>query len=49
MKIAIPAVSNIQTATIDARFGRTAWFMVYDTESKAWEAIENISSLQSAQ
>jgi predicted Fe-Mo cluster-binding NifX family protein len=49
MKIAVPAVSNMQTAAIDARFGRTSWFLVYDTESKTWETIENISSLQSAQ
>ena len=49
MKIAIPAVDRQPTSTIDARFGRASWFLVYDTESQTWDAIENAPNLQAQQ
>jgi predicted Fe-Mo cluster-binding NifX family protein len=49
MKIAIPAVNRDATALIDARFGRTPWFLVYQTDTDAWEAIENAPNLQAVQ
>jgi predicted Fe-Mo cluster-binding NifX family protein len=49
MKIAIPAVENKETANIESRFGRTPWFMVFDTETKKWESIENSTNLQAVQ
>ncbi|OPZ82613.1 MAG: Dinitrogenase iron-molybdenum cofactor [bacterium ADurb.Bin429] len=49
MKIAVPAVDREPTAMIDARFGRAPWFLVYDTETQAWEAVANTSNLQTAQ
>ena len=49
MKIAIPAVDREPTAMIDARFGRTPWFLVFDTETGTWEAVENTQNLQAVQ
>jgi predicted Fe-Mo cluster-binding NifX family protein len=49
MKIAIPAVDREPTATIDARFGRAPWFLVYDTEMLTWVAVENSPNLQAVQ
>lgn len=34
MKIAIPSSGNNIEAPIDLRFGRCAWFCMYDTETK---------------
>ncbi len=41
MKIAITSTGNSLDSAIDARFGRCAYFVVYDTESKATEFIPN--------
>ncbi len=41
MKIAITSTGNSLESTIDARFGRCAYFVVYDTQSKATEFIPN--------
>jgi predicted Fe-Mo cluster-binding NifX family protein len=41
MKIAITATGNSNESTIDERFGRCAWFVIYDTESKSTEFIPN--------
>ena len=49
MKIGIPAVDREPTAAIDARFGRAPWFLVYDTDAKTWDAIDNAPDLQSVQ
>lgn len=34
---------------IDARFGRTPWFLVFETETCTWEAVENTQNLQAVQ
>jgi len=49
VKIAIPAVGRQPEAAIDARFGRASWFLVHDTDTQSWEAIENAVNLQAAQ
>lgn len=49
MKIAICAQSNDLEATVDSRFGRTAFFAVYDDVEKQWEFIANHQNLQAAQ
>jgi predicted Fe-Mo cluster-binding NifX family protein len=41
MKIAITSTGNSNESTIDERFGRCAWFVIYDTESKSTEFIPN--------
>jgi predicted Fe-Mo cluster-binding NifX family protein len=41
MKIAITSTGNTLESKIDERFGRCAFFVIYDTESKATEFIPN--------
>ncbi len=41
MKVAITSTGNSLESTIDQRFGRCAYFVVYDTENKAMEFIPN--------
>ena len=41
MKIAIPASGNKPESKIDARFGRAEYFMIYDSESDAFNAKQN--------
>ena len=41
MKIAITSTGNSLTSRLDQRFGRCAYFVIYDTESKAVEFIPN--------
>ncbi len=41
MKIAITSTGNSLDSAIDKHFGRCAYFVVYDTESKAIEFIPN--------
>lgn len=41
MKVAISADANTASAHVDSRFGRCAWFAVYDTESRQLDFIEN--------
>lgn len=41
MKVAITSTGNTLESTIDKRFGRCAYFVIYDTENKAMEFIPN--------
>lgn len=41
MKIAITSIGNTLDSTLDMSFGRCAYFVVYDTESRAMEYIPN--------
>ena len=41
MKIAIPAKSNTLESNVDERFARAEGFIIYDTESKEFEFIQN--------
>jgi len=41
MKIAITSTGNSPESTLDSRFGRCSYFVIYDTESHATEYIPN--------
>ncbi len=41
MKVAITSTGNNLEAKLDERFGRCAYFVIYDTETKATEYIPN--------
>ncbi len=43
MKIAITSTGDTLNSTIDSRFGRCAFFAIYDTETKSTEFILNPS------
>jgi len=49
MKIAVCSQSNHAQSNVDSRFGRTAYFAVYDDTVDAWAFIENRQNLQGAQ
>jgi predicted Fe-Mo cluster-binding NifX family protein len=49
MKIAVTAESSQPESSVDPRFGRARFFLVYDDQKKEWEAIDNNQNLQSAQ
>lgn len=50
MRVAISSDGNTPDSKIDRRFGRCAYFVIYDTESKAIEYIPNpnLSMLEGA-
>ncbi len=41
MKIALSAEGNHLNAAVDHRFGRCAYFIIYDSETGEYEAVEN--------
>lgn len=41
MKTAVTSTGNQLQSTFDMRFGRSAWFCVFDTETNSVEFIEN--------
>jgi predicted Fe-Mo cluster-binding NifX family protein len=41
MKVAITSEGNSPDANVDSRFGRCAFFVIYDTDSQATEYIPN--------
>jgi predicted Fe-Mo cluster-binding NifX family protein len=47
MKIAVTATGDSSMAAVDLRFGRAAFFLIYDTEAQSFETITN-SAIQSA-
>jgi len=49
MRIAISASGPKMDSPVDARFGRAPWFILADTESGSWEAVENKQNMQAAQ
>lgn len=49
MKIAISSPSATSDSLIDSRFGRAKFFVVYDTESDVYTALDNEQNLQAAQ
>lgn len=49
MKIAVCSQSNTVQSSVDSRFGRAAFFAVYDEDTNEWEFMENSQNLQAAQ
>jgi predicted Fe-Mo cluster-binding NifX family protein len=49
MKIAVTTCGDDLNAPLDARFGRAARFLVYDTESRTFELAGNEQNLNAAQ
>lgn len=49
MKIAVTATAPDFDAPMDPRFGRAACFLVVDSETLAWKAVENTQNLNAAQ
>jgi predicted DNA-binding protein (UPF0251 family)/predicted Fe-Mo cluster-binding NifX family protein len=49
MKIVVCAQTNSPQALLDSRFGRTAFWAVYDDQTKQYEFIANHQNLQAAQ
>jgi predicted Fe-Mo cluster-binding NifX family protein len=41
MKVAITSTGNSLDSTLDSRFGRCAYFVIFDTQSKSTEFIPN--------
>ena len=41
MKICITAQGNTLASQVDARFGRCTWFIILDTETRQFEAVDN--------
>jgi predicted Fe-Mo cluster-binding NifX family protein len=49
MKVAITAQGNTLDAQIDPRFGRAKFFIVADTETKEFKAVDNVQNFNAAQ
>lgn len=49
MKIAFSTSGAELSAPLDTRFGRAAKFLVYDTETKSFDVIDNAQNLNAAQ
>jgi predicted Fe-Mo cluster-binding NifX family protein len=48
MKIVVSAKGETPESEVDPRFGRAACFLIFDTESGVWQAIDNAQSLSAA-
>jgi predicted Fe-Mo cluster-binding NifX family protein len=49
MKIAITSQGNTLDSTVDPRFGRAKWFIIYDTETGEHATVDNIQNINAAQ
>ena len=49
MKIAITSNGTDLDAPVDPRFGRAKYFLIYDTETKDLQVIENAQNMQAPQ
>lgn len=49
MKIAISCSGQDVASAVDARFGRAPFFIIADTESGEWTALENAQNMQAPQ
>jgi predicted Fe-Mo cluster-binding NifX family protein len=48
MKIAFTSHGNDRHATVDCRFGRADYFILYDEESKTWDSVPNTQNVEAA-
>jgi predicted Fe-Mo cluster-binding NifX family protein len=49
MRIAVTATGHSPSSHVDPRFGRAAWFIVYETSDGSFEVIDNGSGQAAAQ
>jgi len=49
MKILVTSEGQQNSSQVDPRFGRAQWFILYDTESQAYESFSNEKNLNLAQ
>jgi predicted Fe-Mo cluster-binding NifX family protein len=49
MKVAVSSAGADLSAAVDARFGRAPYFLIVDTDSMEFEAVENTQNLQATQ
>jgi len=49
MRIAVTTSGDSLAAPMDSRFGRAAGFLVYDTDTKVLQVVDNAQNLSSAQ
>jgi len=49
MRVAISSEGNDLTSRVDPRFGRAKYFIIYDTETRSFEAVSNEQNFQAAQ
>ena len=49
MKLAITAEGNTKDSPVDARFGRARWFVLYDSDSGQYEAVDNSTGVEAMQ
>lgn len=49
MKIALPLQDNNENSLVDIRFGRAAYFGIFDDSNQAWEFVSNSQNTQAAQ
>jgi len=47
--VAVTAMSDGPDARVDPRFGRAAWFVIYDTDTQAWSSVSNSGGASAAQ
>lgn len=48
MKIAISASEKSMTSSVDPRFGRANYFLIYDLENNNYQFIDNVQNLNAA-
>ena len=49
MKIAVTSLGETLDSPVDQRFGRSRYFILFDTDTKEWSAHDNQQNLQAAQ
>lgn len=49
MKVAVSALGPGPESTVDDKFGRAMWFVVYDSETGSYEAIDNAANRNALQ
>jgi predicted Fe-Mo cluster-binding NifX family protein len=48
MRIVVSAKGRAPESEVDPRFGRASCFLVFDTESGAWQSVDNTQALSAA-
>jgi predicted Fe-Mo cluster-binding NifX family protein len=48
MKIVVSAKGGTADSEVDPRFGRAASFLVYDTDERSWQPVDNVQALSAA-